>query len=127
MRQLWLVLAIGSLALFLVSQTLYKFWIGKAVIVPVSLSLGMAFYVMAYMWQTLHVYLLNGVGKVRLQLYLVIASSLANIPLAIFLGRKFGLAGIVSANTVLFTIMGIVFSIQCEKIINQTAVGIWDR
>ncbi len=127
MRQLWLALAIGSLVLFLVSQTLYKLWIGKAVIIPVSLSLGMAFYVMAYMWQTLHVYLLNGVGKVRLQLYLVIGSSLANIPLAIFLGRHFGLAGIVSASTILFTIMGIIFSIQCEKIINQTATGIWDK
>ncbi len=127
MRQLWLALSIGSLALFLVSQTLYKVWIGKAVIVPVSLSLGMAFYVMAYMWPTLPVYLLNGVGKVRLQLYLVIGSSLANIPLAIFLGKHFGLAGIVSANTLLFTIMGIIFSIQCEKIINQTATGVWDK
>ncbi len=127
MRQLWLALAIGALMLLLVSQSLYKLWIGKAVIIPVSLSLGMAFYVMAYMWQTLHVYLLNGVGKVRLQLYLVIGSSLANIPLAVFLGKHYGLAGVVSANTILFTIMGIIFSIQCEKIINQTATGIWDR
>ncbi len=127
MRQLWLVLSMGALGLYFVSDFLFKFWIGKAVIVPLSLSLGMAFYVMAYMWQTLHVYLLNGVGKVRLQLYLVIASSMANIPLAIFLGKKFGLVGIVSVNTFLFTIMGIIFSIQCEKIINQTAKGVWDK
>lgn len=127
MRQLWIVLSIGALGLFFISQTVFRLWIGKAVLVPISLSLGMAFYVMAYMWQTLHVYLLNGVGKVRLQLYLVIASSLANIPLAVFLGKQFGLVGIVSANTFLFTIMGIIFSIQCEKIINQSATGIWDK
>ncbi|MEO5998464.1 MAG: oligosaccharide flippase family protein [Chitinophagaceae bacterium] len=127
MRQLWMVLSVVALILFFISHWVYKLWIGDAVIIPVSLSLAMAFYVIAYMWQTLHVYLLNGVGKVRLQLYLVLCSSLVNIPLAVFLGRKFGLVGIISASTFLFIIMGIIFSIQCERIINQKANGIWGK
>jgi O-antigen/teichoic acid export membrane protein len=127
MRQLWLALSVVAVALFFVSQTVYKIWIGNAVIIPVSLSLAMACYVIAYMWQTLHVYLLNGVGKVRLQLFLVVVSSLVNIPLAVYLGRKFGLAGIISASSFLFFIMGIIFSIQCEKIINQSTSGVWDK
>lgn len=112
---------------FFISNYIYKIWIGDAVVIPVSLSLAMAFYVMAFMWQTLHVYLLNGVGKVKLQLILVIASSLVNIPLAVLLGKKFGIAGIISANTLIFVIMGIIFSVQCEKIINQTATKLWDK
>ena len=122
-----MVLSIVSLILFFISHWVYKFWIGDAVLIPVSLSLAMAFYVIAYMWQTLHVYLLNGVGKVRLQLYLVLCSSLVNIPLAVFLGKKFGLVGIISASTFLFISMGIIFSIQCERIINQNAKGIWAK
>lgn len=127
MRQLWILLSILTVFLLLISKLLFRLWIGDSVLIPVTLSIMMALYVIAYMWQTLHVYLLNGVGKVRLQLILVIASSMINIPLAVFLGHRFGLAGIISANTILFTIMGIVFSIQCEKIINQTAVKIWNK
>lgn len=127
MRQLWLALSAVSILLLLSSKVLFKAWIGNAVLVPVSLSLAMTVYVMAFMWQTLHVYLLNGVGKVRLQLFLVIGSAIINIPLAIFLGKHFGLPGIISTNTILFTIMGIIFSIQCEKIMNQTATGLWNK
>ena len=79
------------------------------------------------MWQTIHVFLLNGIGKIKLQLYLVVFSSFINIPLAIFLGGKIGLVGIILASTVLFTFMGIVFSIQTKKIINNKASKIWNQ
>ncbi len=127
LKQLWLLFSVGSIFIFLICQRIYKIWIEDIVVIPVSVSLAMAFYVIAFMWQTLHTYLLNGVGKVKLQLILFIASSLVNIPLAVLLGKKFGIAGIISANTLLFIIMGIIFSIQCEKIINQTATKIWDK
>jgi O-antigen/teichoic acid export membrane protein len=127
LRQLWAVGSAGTIVLLFISARVYKTWIGDAVIVPVSLSVAMAFYVIAFMWQTLHVYLLNGAGKIRLQLILFCAGSIVNIPLAVLLGRRFGIAGIISGNTLLFIVMGIIFSIQCEKIINQTANRLWDR
>jgi len=127
LRQVWLTLSAVAVILFFVSGPVYKIWIGNAVVIPVSLSLAMAMYVIAFMWQTLHVYLLNGVGKIRLQLILFTASSLVNIPLAVLLGKKFGIAGVISANTLLFIVMGIFFSIQCEKIMSQTAAKLWDR
>jgi len=87
----------------------------------------MSSYVIVSIWQTIHVFFLNGIGKVKLQLYLVIFSSLINIPMAIFLGRKFGLVGITITSTILFAIMGIVFSIQTRKILNNTATKIWNE
>jgi O-antigen/teichoic acid export membrane protein len=71
------------------------------------------------------VYLLNGIGKIKLQVYLVILSAVFNIPLSIFLGKEFGLPGIIFANTIVFVFMGIVFSIQCKMILNNTAKNIW--
>jgi O-antigen/teichoic acid export membrane protein len=127
LRQIWLALSAVAIVLFFISGPVYKIWIGNAVAIPVSLSLAMTMYVIAFMWQTLHVYLLNGVGKIRLQLILFTASSLVNIPLAVLLGKKFGIAGVISANTLLFIVMGIFFSIQCEKIMSQTAAKLWDR
>ena len=127
MKMLWLLLSIISVLVFVISQPIYKFWVGNKVIVPMMLSLSMAIYIISYVWQTLHVYFLNGVGKITLQLYLVVFSAIINIPLSIYLAKSFGLPGVISANTIVFIIMGIIFSRQTSKILNQTATGIWNK
>ncbi|RYE12772.1 MAG: hypothetical protein EOP34_10200 [Rickettsiales bacterium] len=127
MRKLWLIFSAVTVAMLFMSNYLFKYWIGDNIKVPLSLSICMAIYVIAYMWQMLHVYLLNGIGKIRLQLILVTISAILNIPVSIFMGEKFGLPGIVVTTTILFILMGIVFSIQCEKIITQKATKIWSK
>jgi len=127
MEKIWLVLVAVTLILLMFSQMIFKLWIGNKVQVPFLLSVAMSSYVIVYIWQTIHVFLLNGIGKIKLQLYLVIFSSLINIPMAIFLGRRFGLVGITITSTLLFTFMGIIFSIQTRKILNNTATKIWNQ
>jgi O-antigen/teichoic acid export membrane protein len=127
MRKLWMVLSLITIIVCVFSGVIYKIWLGNSVIVPKGLSFAMTLYVIAYIWQTIHVYLLNGIGKIRIQLILVLLSALINIPLSFYLGKLFGLAGIISANTILFIIMGAIFFIQCEKILKGKAVKIWNR
>ena len=127
LEKIWLVLILFTVILLLISPYLFKLWLGDKVQVPFLLSVAMSSYVIVSIWQTIHVFFLNGIGKVKLQLYLVLFSSLINIPMAIFLGRKFGLVGITITSTILFAIMGIVFSIQTRKILNNTATKIWNE
>lgn len=127
MHKYWIYLILLTIVLLLVSPFVFKWWLGESVRIPFILSVAMTFYVIGYTWQTIHVFLLNGIGKVRLQLYLVVISALVNIPLAIFFGRIIGLAGITFSNAFLFIIMGIVFSVQCKKILNNEASGIWEK
>lgn len=125
-RKFWIIIIFSSVLLFLTSAFIFRWWIGSSVTVPLTLSLALALYIIVYTWQAIHVSLLNGIGKIKLQLYLVVVSALLNIPLAIFLGRKIGLAGVSLANTLLFIIMGIVFFAQVSKILNENAKGIWN-
>lgn len=125
MQKYWLVLIAITIFLLILSPLIFKWWLGDSVKIPFSLSIAMTVYVIAYAWQTIHVFLLNGIGKIRLQLYLVVLSAVVNIPLAIILGNKIGLAGITLSNALLFIIMGIIFSAQCKKILNKSASGIW--
>jgi O-antigen/teichoic acid export membrane protein len=127
MQKYWLLLILLTIFVLVLSPIIFKLWLGSNIKIPFSLSLSMAFYVIAYAWQTIHVFLLNGIGKIRLQLYLVICSAIINIPLAIFLGNRIGLAGITLSNAILFTFMGVIFSVQCKKILNNTATGIWQK
>jgi O-antigen/teichoic acid export membrane protein len=125
MQKYWLFLIVITICLLIISPNVFKLWLGESFKIPFTLSIAMAFYVIAFTWQTIHVFLLNGIGKVRLQLYLVVISAVINIPIAIFLGHKIGLAGITISNALLFTIMGIVFYVQCKKILNKKDFGIW--
>lgn len=127
MKKIWLILSLLTAILLVSSPWIFKLWLGDKVNVPFALSVAMSSYVIVYIWQTFHVFFLNGIGKVKLQLYLVVLSSLINIPLAIFLGKKFGLFGITMTSTLLFTVMGIIFSIQTSKILNNTATKIWNK
>lgn len=125
LRQIWLLLSLAAVLLYLVSPFIFKIWIGNRMHIPQSLSLAMAIYVITYMWQTIHVFLLNGTGKVRIQLVLFVILGIINIPFAFFLSRYFGVSGVSLANSLLFILMGIVFYIQTRKIVNQTDTGIW--
>jgi O-antigen/teichoic acid export membrane protein len=101
MRKIWYLLIIFSIMILLASPLIYKLWVKDLVKVPFALSMAMSSYVIVYIWQTIHVFLLNGIGKIKLQLYLVIFTGLINIPLAIFLGKKMGLVGITLTSTLL--------------------------
>ncbi|MBS1737850.1 MAG: oligosaccharide flippase family protein [Bacteroidetes bacterium] len=127
MEKIWGVMIVFTVGLLLASPLIFKYWIGKKVTFPFTLSIAMCLYVIVYIWQNIHVFLLNGIGKIRLQLYLVIITSLINIPLAIFMAKKFGLVGITITSTFLFLVMGIIFSIQTRKILNGTATHVWNK
>ena len=82
---------------------------------------------MIYAWNGIYTQFLNGVGKIRLQLFSGIWGILLNIPMAIFLGKKIGISGVVLSIVILAAINMVWEPIQVKKILNKTAKGIWDR
>jgi len=87
----------------------------------------MALYAMGYSWILLQCFFLNGIGKIRIQVYLYAICTLVNIPIGIFLGRLMGIPGVTYSNVIIFVFMGIVLSIQSKKILNSQAKGIWNK
>jgi O-antigen/teichoic acid export membrane protein len=126
MNKLWLALSIATLMLLVCSPVIYRLWVGKSIAVPFTLSLAMGIYTIALIWQGMYVQFLNGINKIKLQLYLGIVCSIVNIPLSILLGRYWGLPGVTTSNTIIFLVMGLTFSVQTKKIINNTASGIFN-
>lgn len=122
----WLVMVIGAIGLLTLSSYLISLWLHNSIVVPLTVSIMMCMYTIGYCWLLLHCSLLNGISKIRVQLCLYIFSTLLNIPLAIYLGKYIGLAGVTLSNVIVFIYMGIILRIQCNKIVNGTAKGIWN-
>jgi O-antigen/teichoic acid export membrane protein len=115
-----------SMAMLVVSPWVYSFWLGKKIDIPFSLSAVFSFYVALNTLRTVYCYYMNGVGKIKLQIYMLIICAFINIPLAIFLGKMFGITGVILSTTILSFFCCIIEFTQYRKLINGKALGIWN-
>lgn len=127
LKQIWLILSIIAMAMILTSNYAYKLWIGSVVVVPISISIVMGLYVVINTWNGIYSQLLNGMGKIKLQFFSAIISSLLNIPLALILGRNFGIAGVVCSAIILSIFNAILMPIQLKTLLKKSAKGIWNE
>jgi O-antigen/teichoic acid export membrane protein len=127
LKLFWTLLIAIALVMFISSSFIYKMWVGKEIVVPISLSAVVAFYVVINAWNGIHSNFLNGVGKIKLQLYIALIGSLINIPLAILLGKELGIYGVVLATTLISLMSSILLPLQYNKIMNNMAQGIWAK
>jgi len=127
LRKLWLYFSIAAIFFYFFSDIFYQLWIGNKISVPKLLSLSMAIYVLMQNWTIMHAYILNGTGKLKVQLFFVIGTGIFNIPASVFLIHRIGIAGTTIANIIAMLIMNIFLTYQCELIINQKAKGIWNK
>ncbi len=122
---LWAGLSLLAIIMLVLSGFVYKWWVGKDIVIHISISMAMASYVIINAWNGIYSQFLNGVGKIKLQLYTALVGTLVNIPLAIYLGKTLGIYGVVLSTTII-SIMGAVLSpMQYNKIIHNNARGIW--
>ncbi len=114
---IWIVLA--TIVLGLMAKLIIELWIGNEVEVPDMLIFSMGAFVVIFTWNNIFAYFLNGIGKIRVQLYTAIIAMLINVPLAIILAKYFGFGidGVVWATCLSLMIFAIVGPIQVVSIL----------
>lgn len=125
--QFWGLLVIIGIIMLVFSSWIYRVWIGDKVTISYTMSALVATWVLLIAWNGIYSQFLNGLGKIKLQLYLGISSALLNVPLAIFLGLRMGIEGVLIANVILGIICAWIYPVQYKKLINNTAKGIWNK
>jgi len=124
--QLWLLFVVASLGVLYFVDDIYSFWLKGKIQVPFFVSLLMLIVVMLNLWNTIFSTFLNGIGKLKLQLYFSIVSALVNLPFAVFLGKQFGIEGVLMANLCIGLVGALIYFIQYRKIVTHQANGIWN-
>lgn len=118
---------IGILMLF-VSKYIYGIWLGKdAIDISYSTTGLILLYISFEMLYKVYGTIINGTGKVFAQMILTGIIAIIYIPLALLLGSSWGLSGVLIANVIVFAVNYIGAKMQCNKLINQTATGIWNK
>lgn len=119
----FLVLMIAVLVI--VSPIVYQLWVGDKVNIPFILTIAIAIYTIIHCWDTLQVTLINGVGAVKLQSYVIMVGLIVHIPLSLFLGSYIGIYGVIISMCLINIIYATFFTTQIHKILSKTASGIW--
>lgn len=111
-----------------VSKFMYGIWLGKdAIDISYSTTGLILLYISFEMLYKVYGTIINGTGKVFAQMILTGIIAIIYIPLALLLGSLWGLSGVLIANVIVFALNYIWAKMQCNKLINQTATGIWNK
>lgn len=127
LHQAWGVLAAFVVLFTFFANDFYRLWVGTSVFVPQPISIAMGFYILVSAWSSLYANIINGIGKIQLQVYVAVIISLLNIPLAYALAKHFdlGIVGIILAPAILLLLAAPLWPVQVHKILTDTGKGIW--
>lgn len=126
---IWALISFIILVMIIFSDFIYKIWVGENIKVPFILSVFTGLFVIIVNWNNIFAYFINGVGKVRIQLYYSVFVAIINIPLSIFLAKNtgMGITGVIVSTNICLIIASVWAPIQYKKLISGTAKGIWNK
>ena len=126
---IWLLVIVGVIVLLAISKYFYLIWVGDKVHIPSLLSAFMGFYAIIFTWNNIFAYFINGVGKIKLQMYCGIIGMIMNIPISIYFAKNLnmGSTGIILGTCTSLIIGSFFIPIQTLKIIKGGSKGIWNK
>ena len=117
----------GVLLMVLIAPWFYKIWVRESVKVDSVLTIGMAVYIIVQSIAAIYMYLINGIGKIRIQLIIYLIFAAIAWPLMLLCCRALGLIGILIAPTIVYLVQAIFGKLQIEKLLSRHCHGLWNE
>lgn len=109
--------------LVLIARPAIALWIDGDLVVSMPLVVSMGLFVLISTWNNIYAYFLNGIGKVRLQLFSAVLAMLINIPLAIYFTRyvALGVEGVVLATCASLALFAVIGPLEVRRVLGKKA------
>ena len=127
LTRIYLLAILIGLIMLLVSPMIYKLWLPASVKISLSLSFSMCLYILILSYSNMFMILINGTGKVFLQMMVYIACAVVAIPVMVFLCKQLGIQGVLIVLSAVYALQSIVAKLQLKKILTDTAKGVWNK
>lgn len=131
--KIWVLFFLLGIVLFLGSSFFFNFWIGKErmseMVIPSILRISLLTYFLLFTFGGIFNMFINGVGKLRIQMWSLLIGAILFIPLSILFIKVFnwGIESVVIASIISNFYSPIIAPIQYFKIIKGKAYGIWNK
>ncbi len=128
-KKIWLFTVLVSVVMVAASPAFYHLWLQDKIQIPFMLSVAVAISVAITNWVNMFNIVINGTGKIWLQMVTWVSTAVINIPVSIFLVKYFnlGAVGIVMGTVVCLLPLAILSPLQVNKLLNNTDRGVWAK
>ena len=127
--KIWMATLVIAFLMVIVSPFVYNIWLGENLHIPMVISVAVAGSICLTTWVNMFNLILNGTGKITLQMYAWLFAALINIPISLFfvIALEMGVVGIVLGTICSLIPLAVLSPIQATKILNQKDWGIWSK
>ncbi|MCH6198327.1 MATE family efflux transporter [Aquiflexum sp. LQ15W] len=127
LNRIWAGFVFVIILLIVLGPTVYSIWLGGKIEFNIILASLLSVYYLLYMQWSVYGSFINGSGKLRVQMIATLLAAIIHIPLAYFLGKSYGINGVVISMIFVATANVIWPRIQIRKLITESALGIWNK
>lgn len=124
---IFVLAAFAGVVMLIVSDPVYRLWVGESVNVSLVLSVGMLFYILTLMFGAIFVYFVNGIGALRIQYVSSLISPILFVATVMILVKvfNFGMISILIAS-IIANFNGLILApLQYYNVIQKNRRGIW--
>jgi len=127
--KIWLMITFMGVIILIFSPFIYKLWVGESIKISFKLSSLLMIYFALFTLGGVFNMFINGVGKIKLQLYSSVAGALLFLPLSYLFIKivGMGIEGLVFAAIIVNVYGPLLAPVQFYKIINNKAKGILNQ
>lgn len=117
------------IVLLLSSEFIYDIWIGNVINIEFSHSVYWALFSILQMYINIFFYVINGSGKIYLQMITYSIGMILNIPISIFFAKylNMGINGVIFATIICQSLHIIYVKKQYNLIVNKSLYGLWAK
>ena len=127
LHYLWYLSIPALLVMFLLMPYAYRYWLDSRIDVDYRLALFMVVYIIIMTRSSISMQLINGIGKIKLQLYIYVSFAIISVPCMIWITESWGLPGILVYLSFVYLVQLVVGHTQLVLILNKKAIGIWNK
>ncbi len=117
-----IILSVSVLVLF--ARDIVDIWIGPEIEFPFLLVVLMGVYVIIAVWNNIYAYFVNGIGRIKPQMYSAILGGLINIPLSVYFAKylDMGISGVILGTIISLSLFAVIGPIQTYFILKMSKV-----
>jgi O-antigen/teichoic acid export membrane protein len=117
LKLFWLLLIILSVIMTLFSKSFFKIWLSKDIAINYIVSSLICVWLLITAWNGIYTQFLSGISKLKSQLYITVFTATLNIPLSFYLGKYWGIEGVLLSNIFLSLLGFIIYPLEYKKLI----------
>ncbi len=125
--KIYFLFCLLCLVLIIGHPLFFKLWIGNKLEIRTSVVCLMAVFILLQMFSNIYLSIINGIGKIRLQLYVTLLLALIYVPFSVYGGYIGGVQGVILVAIVMISVNAVIYPIQYYKLMNMRnpVKGIW--